>query len=122
MKQSEKQNIRGRISLLQAYKENYMRDYKRAKDGTKKKEKLEKKLEDIELAIQLSKSSISRKRPDKKISKEKKCMMCGEPTSNASGFCDNYAGSMFGCKESWMQEYGSKPTQKELNAKWRMVE
>ncbi len=51
--------------------------------------------------------------------KPKKCMMCGEPTTNPSGFCNQYAGSIFGCKETWDQEYSSKPTKKELNAKWR---
>lgn len=47
--------------------------------------------------------------------------MCGEPTLNISGFCDSYVGSMFGCKETWKQEYHSMPTKKELNAKWRKI-
>lgn len=51
----------------------------------------------------------------------KKCMMCGESTTNPSGFCNQYLGSMFDCKEMWEQEYDSMPTKKELNAKWRNI-
>jgi len=53
--------------------------------------------------------------------KPKKCMMCGKPTTNPSGFCNEYASSMFGCEETWNEEYDSLPTKKELNAKWRII-
>lgn len=59
-------------------------------------------------------------REEKHQQKEpKRCLMCGEPTTNPSGFCNQYAGSAFGCKEIWNEEYSTKPTKKELNAKWR---
>ena len=49
----------------------------------------------------------------------KKCLMCGEATTNPSGFCNAYVGSAFGCKEMWNEEYKTKPTKKELDANWR---
>lgn len=50
----------------------------------------------------------------------KKCLMCGEATTNPSGFCDQYVGSIFGCKEMWDEEYKTKPTKKDLDATWRL--
>ena len=108
------QEVKSRINLLTAYKDVLKRDYK-----FKKTKRLEKKLEDVSLALELSKASISKKRNEKKQEIEKKCMMCGEPTKNTSGFCDKYAGSAFGCKESWKAEYRTMPTKEELNASWR---
>lgn len=118
--QVNRMKIRSEIQMLQVFKDNFMRDYKLTKIK-REKGRLAKKLEDVELAIQLKKASISRKRPEKNQSKAKKCMMCGNETTNPSGFCDGYAGSMFGCKETWMAEYNSKPTKKELNSKWRNI-
>ena len=49
----------------------------------------------------------------------KKCLMCGEATTNPSGFCNQYVGSAFGCKEMWKEEYKTKPTKEDLVASWR---
>lgn len=117
MEQS-KLKAKGNISLLEAYKKVFTNDYKSTKNKVKRK-RLAKKLQETELALEINKASISRKRNEKKTSEEKRCMMCGEQTKNQSGFCDSYAGSMFGCKETWKQEYGKMPTKEELNAKWR---
>ncbi|MEK6862021.1 MAG: hypothetical protein AABY07_08710, partial [Nanoarchaeota archaeon] len=51
----------------------------------------------------------------------RKCLMCGEPTTNPSGFCNQYVGSVFGCKEMWDEEYSTKPTKEDLDAKWRIL-
>jgi len=115
-----RRKIRSEIQMLQVFKDNFMRDHKFTK-SKREKVRLEKKLEKVELAIELKKASISRKRPEKNQSKPKQCLMCGNETTNPSGFCDSYAGSMFGCKETWMAEYHSKPTKKELNSKWRNI-
>jgi len=114
----DKLKTKGDISLLQAYKQVFTQDYKTTKNKAQKK-RLGKKLEVAELAIQIKKASVSRARNEKKITKAKRCMLCGESTKNNSGFCDSYAGSSFGCKETWKAEYGSMPTKEELNAKWR---
>jgi len=116
--QIEKQKIKSRIHLLKAFEDVYKRENKYAKTK-KRKESTQKKLEDISLAIELSKASLDKKRREKKQSIAKRCLMCGESTKNPSGFCDRYSGSAFGCKEQWYEEYKTPPTKKELNAKWR---
>ena len=76
----------------------------------------------IKKEILIAKLNEGLTREEKHQLKEpKKCMMCGKPTTNTSGFCNQYLGSMFGCKETWKQEYHSMPTKKELNAKWRKI-
>lgn len=75
----------------------------------------------IKKEILIAKLNEGVTREEKQESVEKKCMMCGKSTKNKSGFCDEYAGSMFGCKEMWFEEYSTKPTKKELNAKWRNI-
>ena len=117
----QKKKTKSDIGLLTALKDTVITDYKITKNNTKKKKRLGKKLEKITLALEIKKASISRKRHDKKESIAKRCMMCGEPTVNASGFCNSYAGSAFGCKENWKAEYKTMPTKKELNAKWRDI-
>lgn len=65
----------------------------------------------------LNKGLTREEKHQKRIAK--RCMMCGNPTTNPSGFCNQYAGSAFGCKEMWQEEYPTLPTKKELDAKWR---
>lgn len=113
-----KQKLKSEIELLNAYEKVYKRELKNAKT-TRQKQKFEKKLSDISLAKELKKSQLGTKRREQKLDKPKRCLMCGEPTKNTSGFCDRYAGSSFGCKENWYSEYKTVPTKKELNAKWR---
>lgn len=71
------------------------------------------------LIATMNKGLTRNKKHHKKI--EKKCMMCGKPTTNPSGFCNQYLGSIFGCKEMWKEQYKTMPTKKELNAKWRII-
>lgn len=117
MNRLQKQKTRSDIHLLNAFKDVFKREHKTA-SGTKKKS-LEKKIRNATLAIELKKASISEKRKEKQTKIPKRCVACGNPTTNKSGFCNSYTGSMFGCKESWKQDYDSMPTQKELGAKWR---
>lgn len=78
-----------------------------------------------ELSREVGKAYLHRnftRNEKRQTSKPKMCMMCGNPTTNASGFCNNYVGTKFGCKEMWKEEYGKMPTKKELNANWRIIE
>ena len=73
----------------------------------------------IEKEILIAKLNEGMTREEKQTKVEKKCMMCGTPTTNKSGFCNQYLGSIFDCKSMWFEEYSTKPTKKELCAKWR---
>lgn len=72
-----------------------------------------------EILVATLNKGLTRQEKQEKV--EKKCVMCGKPTTNSSGFCNEYLGSAFGCKEMWKQEYGKMPTKDELNAKWRII-
>jgi hypothetical protein len=113
-----KQKLKSEIHLLNAFENVYKAELKNARTP-KQKQRFAKKLSDISLARELKKGKLGIKRRDHKLDKPKRCLMCGEPTRNESGFCDAYTGSSFGCKEQWYEEYKTKPTNKELNAKWR---
>ena len=87
-----------------------------------KKPKVAKLTSYIKKEILIAKLNEGLTREEKHQLKDpKKCMMCGKPTTNPSGFCNEYLASIFDCKEMWKQEYLSLPTKKELNAKWRKI-
>jgi len=69
------------------------------------------------LIATLNKGLIREEKHQKSV--PKKCLMCGEATTNPSGFCNAYVGSAFGCKEMWKEEYDFKPTKEDLDASWR---
>lgn len=73
-----------------------------------------------EIVIAVMNKNCTRKET-KQFKVSKKCMMCGEPTTNPSGFCNKYLESIFDCKKMWLKEYKTLPTKKELNAKWRII-
>lgn len=85
------------------------------------KSKIPKLTSYIQKEILIAKLNEGLTREEKQEPTAKKCMMCGQSTKNISGFCDQYAGSIFGCKEMWFEEYSTKPTKRELNAKWRII-
>ena len=62
--QINRKKIRSEIQLLQAFKDNFMRDHKFTKSN-RDKNRLEKKLQNVELTIELKKASIYKKRHEK---------------------------------------------------------
>ena len=109
----DKEVLKGNVGMMQAYF-NCIKDNKRISNNKKN---------EIALAIQLGKAQLSKgkKRREEQLQKPKRCMMCGKPTTNKSGFCNEYVGTSFGCKEQWKEEYSTMPTKKELNASWRNI-
>lgn len=45
----------------------------------------------------------------------KACMSCGKPTIKKNGLCSA------DCENIWDETYDTRPSKKELNAKWREV-